>query len=208
MLPRPFTRLATALLLCASGVSGLGCVAMRCELPPDAVELQVAAVRQPTVNTCGLATVEALTAFHGVPLDATLREQIAARTSAQDGLTGADLRDVLETAGLEVFLFRGTLDHSATGLWRALDQGEPLVVAIASEPGRNHYVLLVGYDPRTGDVAVLDPAQGRLVIPADRFVACWEGAERFTLLALPVAASPLSQSSIASASLNLPESTP
>jgi ABC-type bacteriocin/lantibiotic exporter with double-glycine peptidase domain len=183
----PLMPFVAALALCTAS---MGCSATRLALSPDAIELHVAPVRQQEGNTCGLATVEALTAYHGVQLDAATRERIAEHTSAQDGLTGADLRTVLESAGMEVYLFRGTLDHSATGLWRALDRGLPLVVAIASAPGRNHYVLLVGYDPRTGDVAVLDPAQGRLVIPADRFVACWQGAERFTLLAVPSGAAP------------------
>jgi hypothetical protein len=81
-------------------------------------------------------------------------------------------------------------------------------VAIASAPGSNHYLLLVGYDPHSGDVAVLDPAQGRLVIPAERFATCWEGAERFTLLAVPTHPSTTSTSTSTFASRLPPESQP
>jgi ABC-type bacteriocin/lantibiotic exporter with double-glycine peptidase domain len=179
----------------APGAALAGCSAPDRRLPAGSVELDVAAVRQPDTHACGLATVQALTAYHGLQLDEETCQRIADRTSAQEGLTGDELRDVLERAGLEVYLFRGTPDHAPTGLWRALDDGLPPLVSIASAPGRNHYVLLVGYDRRTGDVAILDPAQGRLVIPAERFLACWQDAERFTLLAAPAGPSTLASRS-------------
>ncbi|HZM00167.1 MAG TPA: cysteine peptidase family C39 domain-containing protein [Planctomycetota bacterium] len=169
----------------AGGGAATGCSAPQRTLPAGSIELPVDPVRQSDAHDCGAATLDALAAYHGARLDDESRRQLAECAAGSEGLTGADLRSALEPAGLDVFLFRGTPDHAPTGLWRALEGGLPPVVAISSAPGRNHFVLLVGYDPRSGDVAVLDPAQGRLVIPADRFLDCWRGAERFTLLAVP-----------------------
>jgi hypothetical protein len=100
-------RNASALVLLfasiAAGGSATGCSAPARTLPSDAIELDVVPVRQQDSHACGLATVEALAAYHGLRLDDATRRQIAARTAQQEGLTGADLRGVLEAAGLEVF---------------------------------------------------------------------------------------------------------
>jgi ABC-type bacteriocin/lantibiotic exporter with double-glycine peptidase domain len=187
----PIVALSGALVLCASLASTSGCAAPRRTLPPGAIELQVIGVTQSDPFTCGLATVEALAAYHGLALSEAARSEVAARTAVQEGLSGGELREVLEAAGFEAYVFRGTLDDAPTGLLRQLARGRPPIVAIASAENRHHYVLLVGYDPPTRDVALLDPAQGRIVLPARRFREVWERAGCFTLLALPSSNSPV-----------------
>ena len=49
----------------------------------------------------------------------------------------------------------------------------------------NHYCLFTGYDPTHGNVFLLDPRKGTLVLPATSFAALWNKAGRFTLLAMP-----------------------
>jgi hypothetical protein len=149
--------------------SAPGCAAPRRALPAGAIELPVAGVQQTDAFACGVATVEALAAFHGLALSAETRHEIAARTSAQEGLTGADLRSVLERAGFEA-------SRSA-----ALRPGAPGSGGSSTRPSaaRGHArprratttccPSATTYPPAT---SLLDPAQGRLVLLAHRFQDC------------------------------------
>jgi predicted double-glycine peptidase len=178
-----------ALALCAACT---GCALTSApRLSPQTTELSVPEVSQTRSDACGVATMHALAGYWNLDLPLAERALLEERAAGQQGLSGTDLRGSLEDAGMEVFVFRGTQDHSPTGLWHHLKAGRPLIVAIASGKDRHHFALLVGHDPATGAVVLRDPLQGRLVLPADRFTACWELADRFTLLAVaPGAAAP------------------
>lgn len=155
------------------------------QLSDQAVVLGLPLVRQDALYECGLASVSALCAYYGVDLPAERREELARLAREERGLSGGELRDALEGEGLEVFLFPGTLDREATGLYHHLDQGRPLLVLVSPRDDQNHYVLVHGYDPGLGNVVLLDPQRGQLALPTAAFANDWERARRFTLLALP-----------------------
>jgi hypothetical protein len=56
---------------------------------------------------------------------------------------------------------------------------------ISVDDETKHYCLFTGYDPAHGNVFLLDPRRGSLVLPAPSFDALWTKTDRFTLLALP-----------------------
>ena len=85
-----------------------------------------------------------------------------------------------------MFLFEGTLDRSATGLYTHVDRGRPLLV-LNEIGGAMHYVLVIGYDPHADDLVLFDPIRGRVLVPASSFAREWEPARRFTVLAVPPA---------------------
>lgn len=171
-------------LLAASGCRALG--SQEIHLSDQAVVLELPIVEQDELNECGLATVSALCQFYNVELEPEMRAELARLAEEKDGISGAELKSSLEQAGFEVFLFEGTLDHSPTGLYRHVDCKRPPLVMISVE-GNNHYSLLAGYDPALGNLFLLDPQRGQILLPAEAFEKVWSNARRFTLLAVPKA---------------------
>lgn len=159
------------------------------EPSPAAVLLTVPAVPQDELYECGLASISALCRYQGVEIPPAERARLVEIARAEEGLSGAELRAALEAAGLEVFLFHGTLDHSTGGLYRHVDRGRPLLVMLSVDDERFHYCLFTGYDPTNRNVFLLDPRRGSLVLPEEAFAMLWERAERFTLLCMKQEAS-------------------
>lgn len=155
-------------------------------MSPRAVLLEVPVIRQDRLYDCGMAAVSALCAYYSVAPDAAAAADLAALAEARQGLSGAEVRDFLEGQGLTTSLFRGTLDHAATGALRHLDAGRPLLVMVSFDEGvLFHYCLLVGYDPGLDTVLLLDPRRGLVLLPMQGFDQAWLPAERFCLIALP-----------------------
>ena len=164
-----------------------GCRAQteRVELSDRAVVLELPFVRQDELYECGLASISALCQYWGVAIPDPDRAELAAMAVEREGLSGAELRAALERLGLEVFLFEGALDHSPTGLYAHVDKGRPPIVMLARGRGEHHYCLFLGYDEPRGNVLLLDPVRGSVMLPAPAFERDWVQARRFTLLALP-----------------------
>jgi len=154
---------------------------------PEAVVLDLPLVRQDELNECGLAAVTALVRYWGDDLDPTRRAELAALAEEREGLSGAELREVLEADGWEVWIFVGELDHSHVGLLHQVDRGRPPLVMISPSAETHHYCLVLGYDPPARSVLLLDPRRGRIAMDDERFLQAWERSHRFTLLALPPA---------------------
>lgn len=151
----------------------------------QAVVLEVPIVEQDELNECGLAAVTALCRYHGVEMPAEERDFLAATARERDGLSGEELQRALERSGLEVYLFQGTLDGSATGLYGHLDRGRPCLAMIAEDAETRHYVLVVGYDPAYQNLILFDPRRGRVLLAVPAFARLWSLASQFTLLAVP-----------------------
>jgi len=141
-------------------------------------------VKQDELYDCGLAAISALCDYHSVQIPEAQRSELVRLAAEEQGLSGAELRSTLEACGLEVFIFSATLDHGPTGLLRQVDEGRPTLVMISVD-NSNHYVLFIGYDPEFQSVVLLDPRRGRVVLPMQTFERSWDGARRFTLLAVP-----------------------
>ena len=181
------------LAACALAGAVLGCRSVEldpAELSDGAVVLDLPVVRQDELHACGLASVAALCRYWGVEIPAAEREDLARRAEEQRGLSGSELCAALERAGLETFLFQGSLDRSLTGLYTHVDEGRPLIVMLSPfadeappEGPANHYCLVLGYDEPRGNLVLLDPAQGEVLSPLDTFERDWAACRRFTLLA-------------------------
>jgi len=150
----------------------------------EAVRLDVPLVRQESPNLCGLAALAMLTRYHRTLLSGRNRESVAAAASRDRGTSGALLKSVLESERYFVSVFAGSLDDAATGLYRHLRAGRPLI-AMLSMGDYRHYVVVAGFDPARDVLVVLDPVAGALAMRTQRFVSMWEKANRFTLLAVP-----------------------
>lgn len=154
-------------------------------LTPDTVLIDVPEVRQGEPDACGLATLASLCAYYGTDLSPEQRERLARQAAREDGLSGGELREALEGAGLEAYLFHGELGHGDIGLYRQVDRSRPPLVMLSKDGQRHHYCLFTGYDPSTRSVYLFDPQRGHVRLAVDEFEPLWERARRFTLLALP-----------------------
>jgi len=147
--------------------------------------LAVPVVQQDELYECGLVALSSLCQYYRVSIPEPVRKALARAAAERKGLSGAELREVLESLGLEVLIFPGALDHSVNGLYRHVDEGRPSLV-ITQEPfGSPHYSLFAGYDLARGTVYLIDPRRGPVVWPVAAFAADWERAQNFTLLAVP-----------------------
>jgi ABC-type bacteriocin/lantibiotic exporter with double-glycine peptidase domain len=183
VLPRALVALCAALSLTACALSPRSPETL--VLTEHTVLLVVPAVPQEELHECGLASLATLCGFHGVAIPAAEQQRLAALAREREGLSGAELRAVLIDLGMEAFLFQGSLDWAATGLYHQIDRGRPPLVMISRDGETMHTCLITGYDPSTESVYLYDPVRGHLRVETDDFDELWSNARRFTLLALP-----------------------
>jgi len=177
-----------ALLLasgCASGPT-------RMELSASAIVLPTPLVEQDELHECGLAALSSLCGFWQVPIPDAERQRLSQLASQEKGLTGTELKESLESLGFEVWIFEGSFDRAPTGVLHHVEEGRPLLV-MTSEHDQNHYCLLIGHDPELGNVALLDPRRGRVLLPDETFEREWSAVRHFTLLAVPAKGAGIAQ---------------
>jgi len=192
MNPRTNThRIAKPERLLASALVALACVAGACQsvakpqapLSESAVRLDLPLVHQDALYDCGLASISALCQYWSVEVPAAQRVSLAQSAAAQSGLSGSELQAALEQLGFEVYLFEGTLDRAVTGLFGHVDAGRPPLVMLSSNGTAHHYGLVLGYDEPRGNLILLDPMKGELLVPLPAFERDWARCRHFTLLA-------------------------
>jgi ABC-type bacteriocin/lantibiotic exporter with double-glycine peptidase domain len=175
-----------AIALSSLCITGAGCrtvTSPQAPLSESAVRLDLPLVRQDALYDCGLASISALCQYWGVAIPAEERVALARTAADNAGLSGDELRTALEQLGLEVYLFRGGLDRSPTGLYGQVDAGRPPLVMLSADGAAHHYGLVLGYDEPRGNLIVLDPMKGEILVSAAVFDRNWARCQRFTLLA-------------------------
>lgn len=153
-------------------------------------------IRQDARYSCGPVCLAAVAAYWGVD-PGRFRTDGPAVSSAET--SGAQLRALAETLGLQAYVYRGSPEDSE----RNLRQGRPLIVMIPrpadprgfpggllgefthllSErlPRARHWVILTGYG-ENGDAIIQDPASGPLRIRREKFLADWKSLDSTCVL--------------------------
>jgi ABC-type bacteriocin/lantibiotic exporter with double-glycine peptidase domain len=176
--------LASVLALGALLLAGAGCrAAPMSPLSDSAVRLDLPLVHQDALYECGLASISALCQYWGVVIPVDERASLAQTAADNAGLSGSELRAELEQLGLEVYLFEGTLDRATTGIYAHVDAGRPPLVMLSADGTGHHYELVLGYDEPRGNLILLDPMKGEILVPVAVFERNWKRCQRFTLLA-------------------------
>ncbi len=167
-------------------VAGCNATPMRAApLSESAVRLDLPLVRQDALYDCGLASISALCQYWGIDVPDEQRVELARTAEDNAGLSGDEVRAALEALGLEVYLFTGSLDRTATGIYAHVDAGRPPLVMVSNDAAVHHYELVLGYDDERSNVILLDPEKGEVVVPVTVFDRRWALCQRFTLLACP-----------------------
>jgi len=167
-------------------LAGAGCrtaAIPSASLSESAVRLDLPLVRQDALYDCGLASISALCQYWGIEIAAEERAALARTAAENAGLSGSELRTALERFGLEVFLFQGSLDRTPTGVYTQIDAARPPLVMLSADGAGHHYGLVLGYDEPRGNLILLDPMKGEILVPVPVFDRNWARCQRFTLLA-------------------------
>jgi predicted double-glycine peptidase len=165
-----------------------GCMAAAAELP--AIWLDVPYVKQ-SPEGCGAASIAMVMQYWSA----------AGGRTAGDGADALHILRVLHSPGghgvyasamSHYFEEQGYQTYSFAGDWDLLRQhltkGRPLIVALkpSSMERSLHYVVVAGMDSQRQILMVNDPAERKLrELDRTTFEKQWEGAQRWTLLALP-----------------------
>lgn len=180
--------LALGALITLAGSACRGVAQPQAPLSESAVRLDLPLVHQDALYDCGLASISALCQYWGVAIPDAQRTDLARAAEEQSGLSGSELRSALQQLGFEVYLFEGRLDRTVTGILGNVDAGRPPLVMLSSDGTGHHYGLVLGYDEPRGNLILLDPMKGELLVPLPAFERDWARCQRFTLLASRAAA--------------------
>ncbi len=134
-----------------------------------------------TESLCGGAAIAMLMRYWGATN--VYAETFAALVDpAVDGIHGADLLKALRSRGWNATSFRGDANAVRTGLAAR----RPVVALIQDQPGRFHYVVVVGWVD--GHVIVHDPARAPFrILDELTFQESWKASDYWTLTANPSA---------------------
>jgi ABC-type bacteriocin/lantibiotic exporter with double-glycine peptidase domain len=158
-------------------------------LLPNAIaqSLDVPFVRQQKQG-CGPAVLSMLIEYWSengspTPTPWTPRELYDRLYDAQiHGISGESMVGFLRDQNYAAYGFRGEWND----LKKNISLGRPVIAALAPKKGQPlHFVVIVGIDTDSRPI-VHDPDRAAYVKePIDRFLKQWNGADRWTLLAVP-----------------------
>jgi ABC-type bacteriocin/lantibiotic exporter with double-glycine peptidase domain len=139
-------------------------------------------VRQSSEHTCGAAALAMVFGRWGVASDES--EIISASGAGQHPIAAGMLRDLARRKGLQAFLIRGEV----IDLEREVGRDRPVVVGLVqryTNRSYSHYEVVIGMNPLSRRVLMLDPGRGMREDTLDAFAKEWDGAGRVTLVIGP-----------------------
>ena len=152
--------------------------------------LDVPFVRQ-SEQGCGAATIAMVMQYwsakgHRVNSSATDAIQIMQQLYSEEagGIRANDVRRYLTEHEFQTFVFSGDLSD----IRNHIEKGRPLITALETNgnPGKFHYLVVVGIDEEQKLVLVNDPSERKLFkMTMDDFEARRRATDHWTLLALP-----------------------
>jgi ABC-type bacteriocin/lantibiotic exporter with double-glycine peptidase domain len=150
------------------------------------VSLDVPFVEQ-SQSACGPASAAMVVQYWAreMPERTTLAaeaESIARTSVPPKGISGSELRRLLENRGFTVFVLNAEM-RDLTG---NLDKGRPLIVCFAprGKSGPLHYAVVAGLEEDT--ILLNDPTRGKLFRERlTRFLPQWKATGNWALLAVP-----------------------
>lgn len=163
----------------ALGACGLAPV--RIDAPPEAVELRDVPFFPQTEHHCGPAALATVLGAQGI---ATTPEQLTPWIYVPEREGSLQAEMIAATRRFDRLPLR--LPPRPEPLIAALHGGHPVLLlqnlGLRRWPSW-HYAVLVGYEPRSGDFVLRSGTEKREVMGARRFLAAWEQADRWAIVA-------------------------
>ncbi|MGH8516390.1 MAG: PA2778 family cysteine peptidase [Panacagrimonas sp.] len=163
-------------------LGGCGLAPVRIQAPPEAVELRDVPFFPQTEHHCGPA---ALATLLGAQALAVTPEQLTpwVYVPGREGSLQAEM--ISATRRFDRLPLR--LPPSPEAMIEALHAGQPVLLlqnlGLRRWPSW-HYAVLVGYEPEAGDFVLRSGTEQREVLGARRFLAAWEQADRWAMVAV------------------------
>jgi predicted double-glycine peptidase len=144
----------------------------------------VPVIRQESAHDCGAAALAMVLEHWGVPNAAPeIRRAVVA--SSDRGASAGGLRQFARDKGLRAFLIRG----ADADLVHELGAQRPVLVGLVQRYSGNqalsHYEVVIGVNPTTRRVLLLDPGRGPREDELASFDREWQDAGRVTLVVAP-----------------------
>jgi predicted double-glycine peptidase len=144
----------------------------------------VPVIRQESQHDCGAAALAMVLAHWGVR-DAAPEIRRSIGRSDPRGASAGDLRRFARDKGLRAFLISG----AEADLQREIDAQRPVLVGLVQRYVGNralsHYEVVIGLNPSTHRVLLLDPGRGPREDQLVSFDHEWQEAGRLTLVVVP-----------------------
>jgi len=141
-------------------------------------------VRQEKTHDCGAAALAMVLGRWGIP-NAEREIQRVVPSSNEHGAQAGALRQFARDEGLRAFLISG----GPADLEHELRAQRPVLVGLvqrySGDRALTHYEVVIGLQPATGRVLLLDPARGPREDQLASFDQEWRAAGRLTLVVAP-----------------------
>jgi predicted double-glycine peptidase len=144
----------------------------------------VPVIRQESAHDCGAAALAMVLERWGIP-DASPEIRRSVVASGTRGASAGDLRQFARDRGLRAFLIAG--DES--DLVHELGAQRPVLVGLvqrySGDRALSHYEVVIGLNPTSHKVLLLDPGRGPREDDLAAFEREWQDARRVTLVVAP-----------------------
>lgn len=141
-------------------------------------------IRQESEHDCGAAALAMVLAHWGVPDVAPQIRRSIVRTDPR-GASAGDLRRFARDKGLRAYLISGR----DADLTREIEAQRPVLVGLfqryTGHRALSHYEVVVGINPSTHRLLLLDPGRGPREDEIGSFDHEWQDAGRLTLVIVP-----------------------
>jgi predicted double-glycine peptidase len=144
----------------------------------------VPVVRQQSAHDCGAAALAMVLAHWGVPDAAPEIRRVVVADDAR-GASAGGLRQFARGKGLRAFLISGGQQDLAHELGAQRPVLVGLVQRYTGDRALTHYEVVIGLNPTTRRVLLLDPGHGPREDELASFEREWQDAGRLTLVVLP-----------------------
>jgi ABC-type bacteriocin/lantibiotic exporter with double-glycine peptidase domain len=137
-------------------------------------------VLQDESHDCGAAALASVLKFWG---HTTTPQTIEAALGKNERLRAGDMAAYAKKAGLQSYVFYGTM----TDVVYELRRGRPVIVGLGKAIGEKkalaHYQVVVGYEPEKKQVLLLDPGRGWQIDSLEGFAEEWARSKGVTIVA-------------------------
>jgi ABC-type bacteriocin/lantibiotic exporter with double-glycine peptidase domain len=137
-------------------------------------------VRQVGSDDCGSAVLAAVLRYWGHSATPQSIEAAIGRNDRR--LSAGDMAAHAQKLGLRAYVINGTMNDVVY----ELDRGRPLIVGLGKEivtgSALSHYEVVVGYEPKTKRVLLLDPERGWQIDTFQGFATEWSRSGGVTIV--------------------------
>ena len=137
-------------------------------------------------NSCGVTCLDMILEYEGRSLPVATRHALLESVVEDESVTQGALKKALEDVGFLAIHLQGEARWPEDGSYQSwknpffhVESGRPPILRVATDEGLSHFVVLVGFDPETRSIVVMNPGRGAEVWSLARFEQWWGRGDRW-----------------------------